>query len=64
MKVVRSDTPGTRVRIEGLPGEWEVADRMAERWRKKIDVYMGLDIDGARQFGRRKVKMTWPAAGE
>ena len=56
--------PGTRVRIEGLPGEWTVADRMAKRWRRRIDVYMGLDVDGARQFGRRTVKLRWAAAGE
>jgi 3D (Asp-Asp-Asp) domain-containing protein len=57
-------SPGTRVRIEGLPGEWAVVDRMAKRWRRRIDVYMGLDIDRAREFGRRKVKMSWSAAGE
>lgn len=55
-------TPGTRVRIEGLPGEWSVADRMAKRWRKTIDVYMGLDVEGARRFGRRQVKMDWSSA--
>jgi len=57
-------SPGTRVRIEGLPGEWSVADRMARRWKRKIDVYMGLDVEGARQFGRRRVKMSWGAAND
>ena len=57
-------TPGTRVQIEGLPGEWAVADRMAKRWRRTIDVYMGLDIEAARQFGRRKVTLRWPATAE
>ncbi len=57
-------SPGTRVRIEGLPGEWAVADRMASRWKRKIDVYMGLDVEGARQFGRRRVKMSWAAAND
>jgi len=57
-------TPGTRVRIEGLPGEWSVADRMARRWRRTIDVYMGLDVEGARRFGRRKVKMEWSSSGD
>jgi 3D (Asp-Asp-Asp) domain-containing protein len=50
---------GTRVRIEGLPGEWEVADRMASRWRNKIDVYMGEDENAARRFGVRRVKIQW-----
>lgn len=57
-------SPGTRVQIEGLPGEWAVADRMARRWKRKIDVYMGLDVEGARQFGRRRVKMSWGAAND
>lgn len=57
-------SPGTRVRIEGLPGEWAVADRMAERWRRTIDIYMGLDVARARAFGRRKVKMNWPIASD
>ena len=57
-------SPGTRVRIQGLPGEWSVADRMASRWKRKIDVYMGLDVEGARQFGRRRVKMSWTPAND
>ena len=50
---------GTRVRIEGLPGEWTVADRMADRWKRRIDVYMGNDVDRARRFGRREVRLQW-----
>jgi 3D (Asp-Asp-Asp) domain-containing protein len=50
---------GTRVRIEGLPGEWTVADRMARRWRHRIDVYMGLDVKRALEFGRREVDVQW-----
>ena len=55
---------GTRVRIEGLPGEWVVVDRMAKRWQRRIDVYMGLDIEGAREFGRRKVRLRWSPSSE
>ena len=50
---------GSRVRIEGLPGEWEVADRMPADRRRAIDVYMGLDIAAAREFGRRELKLRW-----
>jgi len=53
---------GTRVRIEGLPGEWTVVDRMARRWRRRIDVYMGLDVEQALQFGRRDIEMQWLAS--
>src|SRR5688572_29046889 len=37
---------GTRVEIDGLPGEWVVMDRMHSRWKRKIDVYMGADREG------------------
>ena len=48
---------GVRVRIDGLPGEWQVADRMAPRWRKRIDIYMGDDESAARAWGMRRVKL-------
>ena len=50
---------GTRVRIDGLPGEWKVADRMDSRWRRRIDIYMGQDETAAKRFGRREVTMHW-----
>jgi 3D (Asp-Asp-Asp) domain-containing protein len=46
---------GVRVRIDGLPGEWEVGDRMASRWRKRIDIYMGEDEAAALAWGTRRV---------
>jgi 3D (Asp-Asp-Asp) domain-containing protein len=52
-------TFGTRVRIDGLQGEWVVLDRMASRWRRKIDVYLGNDEAAARRFGKRKVRIRW-----
>jgi len=51
--------PGARVSIEGLPGEWEVADRMPSHRRLAIDVYMGLDVVAARAFGKRRVRIEW-----
>lgn len=50
---------GARVRIEGLPGEYVVLDKMARRWRRRIDVYMGRDREAARRFGRREVTIRW-----
>jgi 3D (Asp-Asp-Asp) domain-containing protein len=50
---------GTRVEIEGVPGEWTVLDRMHGRWRKKIDLYMGRDRDAALAFGERRVRIRW-----
>jgi 3D (Asp-Asp-Asp) domain-containing protein len=50
---------GTLVEIEGLAGEWRVLDRMPPRWRRRIDVYMGLDEAAARRFGKRQVTIRW-----
>ena len=50
---------GRKVRIDGVDGVWVVRDRMPERWRRRIDVYMGEDIDSALAFGRRRVRITW-----
>lgn len=52
-------TRGARVRIEGLAGEYLVLDRMGGRWKRRIDVYMGNDVEAARRFGRRQVRITW-----
>jgi 3D (Asp-Asp-Asp) domain-containing protein len=50
---------GARVEIEGLPGEWIVMDRMHSRWRRKIDVYLGNDVDAAKRFGEKRVRIRW-----
>lgn len=52
-------TRGTRVRIEGLPGAYEVLDKTHSRFRRRIDVYMGTDVERAREWGRREVRITW-----
>ena len=48
-----------QLQIEGLPGTWVVKDKMHWRWKKKIDIYMGEDVQAARNWGRRKVKITF-----
>ena len=50
---------GTRVRIEGLPNEYVVLDRMPAKWKKRIDIYMGNDVKAARSWGRREVNIYW-----
>jgi 3D (Asp-Asp-Asp) domain-containing protein len=52
-------TRGAKVRIDGLPGEYTVLDKMGRRWRKRIDIYMGVDVHAARQWGRRQVRIRW-----
>jgi 3D (Asp-Asp-Asp) domain-containing protein len=46
---------GVRVRIDGLPGEFVVLDKMPARWQRRIDLYMGTDEAAARAWGRRTV---------
>jgi 3D (Asp-Asp-Asp) domain-containing protein len=52
-------TSGVRIRIEGLDGDWQVGDRMDERWTRKIDVYFGDDVEAAKRFGKRRVTIRW-----
>jgi len=50
---------GTRVRIDGMDGEWVVLDRMPDGRRRSIDLYFGLDERAALQFGRKQVRIDW-----
>ena len=50
---------GQKVRIKGLKGEYRVLDKMNKRWKKKIDIYMGMDKRRAFKWGRRKVDIYW-----
>jgi 3D (Asp-Asp-Asp) domain-containing protein len=45
----------TPVKIEGLEGVYFVKDKMHSRWTNKIDIYMGVDVKAAKQWGRRRV---------
>ncbi len=49
----------TKVKIEGLPGTYRVLDKMNARWRKKIDIYMGIDVDAAKKWGKQQVNIYW-----
>ena len=50
---------GTKVRIAGLPGIYHVRDKMNKRYRRRIDIYMGLDRKKALRWGRRSVQIYW-----
>ena len=52
-------TRGAKVRIDGLAGEFVVLDKMAKRWTRKIDIYMGEDVGAAKQWGRRRLRIFW-----
>ncbi len=50
---------GTKVRIGGLRGFYRVRDKMNKRYKKRIDIYMGLDRRRALRWGRRSVVIYW-----
>lgn len=50
---------GTELRIDGMEGTWTVADVTSARHQRLIDIYMGRDVQGARQWGRREVAIRW-----
>jgi 3D (Asp-Asp-Asp) domain-containing protein len=52
-------TEGVTIRIEGLDGEWRVGDRMHGRWKRKIDIYFGDDVEAAKRWGKRRVLIRW-----
>jgi 3D (Asp-Asp-Asp) domain-containing protein len=49
----------TPVKIEGFPGVYLVLDKMNKRWEKRIDIYMGHDLEAARTWGKRQVEISW-----
>ncbi|BAF72573.1 hypothetical protein SUN_1623 [Sulfurovum sp. NBC37-1] len=50
---------GSKVRIAGLPGTYRVRDKMNKRYRKRIDIYMGINRRKALRWGRRSVILYW-----
>jgi len=52
-------TRNTKVKIQGLDGEYRVLDTMSDRWTKSIDIYQGADLGAALQWGSRGVRISW-----
>lgn len=52
-------THEVEVEIEGLDGVYVVRDKMAKRWKKKIDIYMGTDVEAAKRWGKKIVTIRW-----
>ncbi len=51
-KGLKYDTP---VKIDGFEGIFRVKDKMHSRWVNRIDIFMGVDVEKAREWGRKKV---------
>ena len=49
----------TEVKIEGLPDIYLVKDKMNSRYRNRIDVYMGIDIQRAKEWGQKKLTIQY-----
>ena len=52
-------TNGVKVKIDGLDGEYIVRDKMNKRFTKRIDIYMGLDVKKAKDWGKQQVTISW-----
>jgi len=50
---------GTKVKIAGLRGYYTVRDKMNRRYRRRIDIYMGINRRRALRWGRRSVVIYW-----
>lgn len=52
-------TDGVKVKLDGLPGLYTVKDKMNQRWTRRIDIYMGNDLERAREWGKQEVVLRW-----
>jgi 3D (Asp-Asp-Asp) domain-containing protein len=50
---------GSKVKIHGQPGHYIVLDKMNKRWKKKIDIYKGVNKREAFKWGKRSVTIEW-----
>lgn len=51
----------TMVKIDTFEGIYLVKDKMHSRWRNRIDIYMGENVTKAKEWGRRKIKISYAA---
>lgn len=53
-----------KVSIRGLSGKYRVLDKMNKRWNHRIDILFGNDVALAKQWGKRKVVISWAVPKE
>lgn len=49
----------SKIRIEGFDSIFLIKDKMHYRWQKRIDIYMGENVEKARKFGRKKLNIAY-----
>ena len=48
------------IEIDGKEtGPYLVLDKMNKRWKHRIDVYFGVDLKAALEFGKKRVRISW-----
>ncbi len=52
-------THNTEVEIDGMAGTWLVRDKLNRRFTERIDIFMGKDLEAAREFGKQTVTIRW-----
>lgn len=52
-------THGSVLKIEGLQGKYTVLDKTGPRLTKHVDVYMGVDVEAAKEFGVKQLRISW-----
>ena len=57
--IAKGLTHGVKVKIDGMSGSYTVMDKLHKRWKLRIDIYMGKDVQAAKQWGKRKVTIRW-----
>ncbi|QCX00058.1 hypothetical protein FGM00_08060 [Aggregatimonas sangjinii] len=49
----------TQVKIEGFDGIYLVKDKMNSRYTNKIDIFMGKDVEKAREWGNQELTIQY-----
>ncbi len=49
----------TEVKLEGFSGIFLVKDRMHSKWRNRIDIYMGVDVKKALEYGVKNIDLQY-----
>ena len=49
----------TKVKLEGFDSLFTVKDKMNRRWRKRIDIYMGIDVKKAKNWGKKRLNIEY-----
>ncbi|NDV18806.1 hypothetical protein GO013_05155 [Pseudodesulfovibrio sp. JC047] len=50
---------GKELYITGFDGPYVVLDKMNKRFKRRIDLYFGMDVKKAQKFGKRTATIYW-----